>query len=214
MYWIRRPSRPYPDIFESATFSLWIRLSSTCIRIVLNPQLFLCGYGFRPHVSGYLWIRNFFFADTASVHIYPDSFESATFSLRIRLPSTWIRIVLNPQLFLCEYGFRPRVSGESGIRIRNFLNPLSRVENLESCRRLIRTFFYPVTWQDRTQLFTVNNVFNMATSFPGSLSYPSRDAYQYGVSIQSSTKVRKTFRQITQKLWTINTWDLDKLFIY
>ena len=56
----------------------------------------------RPHVSGYFWIRIF---------------------------------------FLCGLGFRPHVSGESGIRIRNFWNPLSRVEifeyatNRESCGR-------------------------------------------------------------------------------
>ena len=37
---------------------------------------------------------------------------------------------------------------------------------------------------------------------------------QYDVSIQSSTKVRETFRQITQKLWATKTWDLDKLFIH
>ena len=36
--------------------------------------------------------------------------------------------------------------------------------------------------------------------------------HQYGVSIQSSTKVRETFRQITQKLWATKTCDLDKLF--
>ena len=35
---------------------------------------------------------------------------------------------------------------------------------------------------------------------------------QYGVPIQSSTKVRETFRKITQKLWATKTWDLDKLF--
>ena len=35
---------------------------------------------------------------------------------------------------------------------------------------------------------------------------------QYGVSIQSSTKMRETFQQITQKLWAKKTWDLDKLF--
>ena len=29
--------------------------------------------------------------------------------------------------------------------------------------------------------------------------------HQCGVSIQSSTKVRETFRQITQKLWTTKT---------
>ena len=38
--------------------------------------------------------------------------------------------------------------------------------------------------------------------------------HQYGVSIQSSTKVRETFRQIIQKLWATKTLDLDKLFIY
>ena len=40
-----------------------------------------------------------------AVHTYPDIFESATFSVRIRLPSTRIR------------------------RIRKFLNPLSRMKN-------------------------------------------------------------------------------------
>ena len=36
--------------------------------------------------------------------------------------------------------------------------------------------------------------------------------HQYGISIQTSTKVCETFRQITQKLWAIKTWDVDKLF--
>ena len=40
-----------------------------------------------------------------AMHKYPDIFESATFS--------------------CRFGFRVHVSGESGIRIRNFFNPLS-----------------------------------------------------------------------------------------
>ena len=53
--------------------------------------------------------------------------------------STRIRILLNPQLFLCGFGFRPDVSSESSKRIRNFLNPLSRMDifehavNPESC---------------------------------------------------------------------------------
>ena len=56
-----------------------------------------------------------------------------------------------PQLFLSGYGFLPPVSGESGIRIRKFFNPLSRVQileyamNPELCGRQIRIFFYPVT---------------------------------------------------------------------
>ena len=35
------------------------------------------------------------------------------------------------QLFLCGLGFLPHVSGKSGIGIRNFLDPLSRVEMFE-----------------------------------------------------------------------------------
>ena len=38
--------------------------------------------------------------------------------------------------------------------------------------------------------------------------------HKYGVSIQISIMVREMFRQITQKLWTTWTRDLDKLFIY
>ena len=35
---------------------------------------------------------------------------------------------------------------------------------------------------------------------------PHKTVHQYGVSIQSSTKVRETFRQIThQKLWATKT---------
>ena len=61
--------------------------------------------------------------------------------------STRIRIFLNPQLFLSGYSFRPRASGDSGIRICNLLNPLFRVEmfeyatNPESCGPLIRISF-------------------------------------------------------------------------
>ena len=42
----------------------------------------------------------------------------------------------------------------------------------------------------------------------------TKTLHQYGVSIQSSTKVRETFWQITQKLLTTKTWELDELFIY
>ena len=51
-------------------------------------------------------------------------------------PSTRIRIFLNPQLFLCVFGFRPHVSGVSDIRIHKFLNPLSRVEIFNTPRIL------------------------------------------------------------------------------
>ena len=48
----------------------------------------------------------------------------------------------------------------------------------------------------------------------GAPKWYTKTVHQYGVSIQNSTKERETFRQITQKLWATNTWDLDKLFIY
>ena len=60
---------------------------------------------------------------------------------QIQAPSIRIRIFFNPLFFLSGFGFRPHVSGESCIRIRNFLNRLSRMEifeyamNLESCGR-------------------------------------------------------------------------------
>ena len=34
----------------------------------------------------------------------------------------------------------------------------------------------------------------------------------YGASIQSSIRVRETFRQITQKLWAAKTLEFEKLF--
>ena len=49
--------------------------------------------------------------------------------------------IFESPLFFFGNGFRPLLSGESGIRIRNFFNPLSRVEifeyalNPESCGR-------------------------------------------------------------------------------
>ena len=49
-----------------------------------------------------------------------------------QVPSTRIRVFWNPQLFLSGHGFRLHVSGESRIRIRNFLNPLSWVEMLNT----------------------------------------------------------------------------------
>ena len=42
----------------------------------------------------------------------------------------------------------------------------------------------------------------------------TKTVHQYGLSIQSSTMVCETFRQITQKLWATETWDLHKLFRY
>ena len=42
----------------------------------------------------------------------------------------------------------------------------------------------------------------------------TKTVHQYGVSKQSSTKMRETFRQITQKLWATKTWQWENLFAY
>ena len=110
------PVLTYPDIFESATFSCRIRLSSTRIRCirqtnhnVLNPRIRVNGkirFG-----SGTKTLRIRKYPDTrrwglspadrpllGPVHTYPDIFESATFS-------SWIQI---------EFSIaRPHVSADS-----------------------------------------------------------------------------------------------------
>ena len=71
---------------------------------------------------------------------------------------SYVSEYLNPQLFLCGFGFRSYVSGESGIRIRTFLNPLSRVEifecamNPESCVDAKSRIFL-IRWHNEIELF-------------------------------------------------------------
>ena len=38
----------------------------------------------------------------------------------------------------------------------------------------------------------------------------TKTVHKYGVLLQSSTMVHEMFQQKTQKLWTTQTWDLDK----
>ena len=49
----------------------------------------------------------------------------------LKAPSKRIRIFFKPQPFLWGFSFRAHLSGESGMRNRNFLSPLSRVEIFE-----------------------------------------------------------------------------------
>ena len=79
-----------------------------------DQRLKLC-----PHVSGYFWIRNFFFPDWASVHAYPVNpvCESATF---------WIRVP--GWTFLNTLWIRNQMDAKSGfffIRWRNKIEPSS-----------------------------------------------------------------------------------------
>ena len=67
-------------------------------------------------------------------------------------------------------------------------------------------------WKERAFIEKVN--FGCFCWFPEAILVPTNTVHQYGVTIQSSTKVRETFGQITQKLWATKTWDLGKLFIY
>ena len=67
-------------------------------------------------------------------------------------------------------------------------------------------------WKERAFIETVNSRWFFVDFLRPYLC--TTTVHKYGVSIQSSAKVRETFRQITQKLWAIKTWDLDKLFTY
>ena len=90
------------------------------------------------------WISHVFFPCfnlfLGPVHTYPDIFESATFSFRIRLSSTRIRRIRK--------------------QIRKFLNPLSRVEIFESdnisdtCGRSNPDMFWYDDVTTLAQLFT------------------------------------------------------------
>ena len=59
-------------------------------------------------------------------------------------------------LFLSGFSFRPHVSGEAGIRIRNFLNPLVRVEIFEEA-------MIPEKWSAKCGFFLFGEV---TTSIP------------------------------------------------
>ena len=65
----------------------------TVNRQMSEPKLAVKFLRPRPHVSGYFWIRNFFFPDTAIVHTHtansqanPEIFESA-----LQSGNFWIR---------------------------------------------------------------------------------------------------------------------------
>ena len=88
---------------------------------------------------------------SASVHKYPDVFESATFSFRIRLPSTRI--------------------GRIRQRIRSFLNPLARVGKNKSSMNPItdnmwtgKSGYFRIRWRNKfvSRLLLNNNSNNRA----------------------------------------------------
>ena len=64
----------------------------------------------------------------------------------LKAPSTRIRIFLNPQFFLCRFGFQPHVSGESQKRIRNFLNPLW----IQNCMNA-QSGYFCIRWCNKIQ---------------------------------------------------------------
>ena len=68
----------FSEVLYKCTFSKNTNFSELVRHLRENPS-----HSLRPcpHVSGYFWIRNFFFPDTASVYMYPvnQAYESATF---------------------------------------------------------------------------------------------------------------------------------------
>ena len=67
-------------------------------------------------------------------------------------------------------------------------------------------------WKERAFIEKVNC--RCFCWFPVAILVHQNSTPNNGVSIQSSAKLRETFRQITQKLGATKTWDFDKLFIY
>ena len=95
----------------------------------------------RIHPSTRYRIRcGFIFSYSGPVHTYPDIFESATFSFRIRLPSTRIRRIRQ--------------------RIRKKINPLSRVEKNISATN-------PITcWRVNPDFFLADDVKSVSSLSP------------------------------------------------
>ena len=78
----------------------------------------------RPHVSGNLWKRKFFFTNTACVHTYPAYFPAVSGNFWKRSPE-W--------KFFYPIRIRIRVDG----RIRKFSNTLSSFSWIQSSRRAL-----------------------------------------------------------------------------
>ena len=110
---------------------------------------------------------------------------------------------------------------ESGIRIRNFLNPFPEVEIFEYAMnrnrvdaKSLRIFVYPASdvtryHQPRIVNTVKNTVINtkMATSFPGSLTYSSDKIENHNTrqsKIQISLALRGMFKKYLKNLCTFN----------
>ena len=78
----------------------------------------------RPHVSGNLWKRKFFFTNTACVHTYPAYFPAVSGNFWKRSPE-W--------KFFYPIRIRIRVDG----RIRKFANTLTSFSWIQSSRRAL-----------------------------------------------------------------------------
>ena len=92
-----------------------------------NPEILLPNHGqsnIRIHVfGGYLWIRNFFLADSSSIHTYPanPACESATFWIH---SPEW-KVLNTERIWNCVDG-----------RIRFFSNPMTLQTQIQSLPRI------------------------------------------------------------------------------
>ena len=85
---------------------------------------FIFCFWHRPHVSGNLWKRKFFFTNTACVHTYPAYFPAVSGNFWKRSPE-W--------KFFYPIRIRIRVNG----RIRKISNTLSSFSWIQSSRRAL-----------------------------------------------------------------------------
>ena len=104
------------------------------------------------------------------------------------------------------------VSIQSSINLGKTFPRISRIRIIPSTQILARVFVYLPPFISKILDFISRMVLIFILTY---FEWRDTENQQYGVSIiQSSTKVRETFRRITQKLWATKTGDLDKLFIY
>ena len=130
------------NVYENITRNVYENITLV-VDATAAPARWIVFLGHIHNVSGYFWIRNFFFADSASVHTYPanPAYESATF------------FICSPGWeFLNTLRIRNRMNAKSGyffIRWHNNLESSSGVNAYTVCKHnvfaslLLGPFFKP-----------------------------------------------------------------------
>jgi len=112
----------YSTLLYNHVHCIWWTFHDTDSATVRLPEK--TSFRPRPHVSGNLWKRKFFFTNTACVHTYPAYFPAVSGNFWKRSPE-W--------KFFYPIRIRIRVDG----RIRKFANTLTSFSWIQSSRRAL-----------------------------------------------------------------------------